>query len=93
MRFLNFSLELNKIFLISFLVAMLLGFGKIYNILPVIGTYGLLLLLDRWIKQTPIEMIKFYEWVNVVFTIALNLACWVFYIFTSFVNMSLVLSK
>lgn len=93
MRVFQFSLELNKIFLLAFLIAMVvMGFGNFLDILPVIGTYGILLFMNYYsIKYS--DSIRFYEWVNVGFVMALNAACWLFYIFTSFVNMSMALYK
>ena len=67
MRVLKYTCELNKLLIIACITAIfIMGFGKLINLGPVIGTYALL-----WLIKENCSLEQFYEWANIGFLIGL----------------------
>ena len=79
MRVLKYTCELNKLLIIACITAIsIMGFGKLINLGPVIGTYALL-----WLIKENCSLEQFYEWANIGFLIGLNAAGWAVYFMMS----------
>lgn len=88
MKYINYSLSMNKIFTIAFLIAMIImGVGKLTDLSVAIATYALLYVLREYFYDYEGE-IHFYEFVNAGFLIAVNMFSWIVYMYTIILDFS-----
>lgn len=88
MKYIDYSLLINKIFTVAFLVVfIIMRVGKLSDLSIAIATYALLYYIREYFYCHK-EEIHFYEFVNVGFLIAVNLFCWIVYMYTIILEVS-----
>ena len=88
MKYIDYSLSMNKIFTICFLVVLIVvRVGKLSDLLIAVGSYALLYYIREYFQCYKGE-IRFYEFVNAGFLMIVNLFCWIVYMYTIFLEVS-----
>lgn len=88
MKYIDYLLSMNKIFTLSFLVVLIvMRVGKLSDLSVAIATYALLYAIREYFYCHEGE-IHFYEFVNAGFLVAVNLFCWIVYIYTIILEVS-----